>query len=443
MDEQLQQVFAQAKEQLDNKKYRAALGDFTYVLEREKDWPEALFYRGWARFYNLDKLGAADDIARALELKPELAAVLVDTGIPVRELSKQLNSRACRSIGAGRPQDALREVAGALLIEPDYTMAKLTMGEAYVAMEEPIAAMDWLEKAVTTAAEYAGEIDTYDCYAPLRGYPRYQKLIGKEKTIPVEAETLLTQAKEQFATKQYQAALVDCEQFVSEAPPVTDKSFYVLEMFVEPGAIREYIRFASGSLQHIEQVMIACIKGGLGFYKLVSYGQHIRLYRFEQGQKVLGLNLLPFILVTVPGQLTASFAETGKPNILDMEGNPLPASIEKTVIKKHKRTGASYEMKESISRDKYLSDLLWDYRACAEAKETLFVTPFAEVIGALEGIPLAGGEEAETAEGVFVADEVSEEESGNTCSMEEYLSVMRGKSNIEEVSEEKCLGGEV
>lgn len=599
MDEQLQQVFAQAKEQLDNKKYRAALGDFTYVLEREKDWPEALFYRGWARFYNLDKLGAADDIARALELKPELAAVLVDTGIPVRELSKQLNSRACRSIGAGRPQDALREVAGALLIEQDYTMAKLTMGEAYVAMEEPIAAMDWLEKAVTTAAEYAGEIDTYDCYAPLRGYPRYQKLIGNEKTISVEAETLLTQAKEQFATKQYQEALAACEQalvlapdwpeallycglvkyrlagntgwvtellyksgglddlakaldydpsleealqdkgplssemlakalndrgcdsietkqykeafrdikqalrlqpeyviayltmaeyymawskheealnwlekaaaldtkiiaeidtyecfrplrvyeryrpFASEAPPVTDKSFYVLEMFVEPGAMREYIRFASGSLQHIEQVMIACIKGGLGFYKLVSYGQHIRLYRFEQGQKVLGLNLLPFILVTVPGQLTASFAETGKPNILDMEGNPLPASIEKTVIKKHKRTGASYEMKESISRDKYLSDLLWDYRACAEAKETLFVTPFAEVIGALEGIPLAGGEEAETAEGVFVADEVSEEESGNTCSMEEYLSVMRGKSNIEEVSEEKCLGGEV
>lgn len=581
MNEQLQQVFARAKEQLDNKKYRAALGDFTFVLEREKDWPEALFYRGWARFYNLDKLGAADDIVRAVELKAELAVELPATGIPVRELTKQLNSKACRSIGAGRAQDALGEVAGALLIESDYAMAMLTMAEAYVALEEPAAAMDWLEKAVTTAPEYAGEIDTYDCYAPLRGYPRYQKLIGKELTISVDAEALLAQAKEQFARKQYQETLAACEQalammpnwpeallysglakyrlagntgwvtellfksgglddlakamdyepaleealqdkgplssellakalndrgcdfieakqykealrdikqamrlqpgyamahvtlaeyymawsqhekaldwlekaaaldeklileidtyacfqplrgyerygkFSIEAPPVTDKSFYVLEMFVEPGAMREYIRFASGNLQHIEQVLTACIKGGLGFYKLLSYGQHIRLYRYEHGQHVLGINLLPFILVTIPGELTASFAETGQLILADSEGRPLPASIEKTVIKKHKRTGADYEIKESISRDKYLSDLLWEYHAFSQTEETLFLTPFAEVIGALEGIPLAAGEEAETREAFFVGDEVCEEESGGTCSMEEYLNAMR------------------
>lgn len=218
MNEQLQQVFARAKEQLDNKKYRAALGDFTFVLEREKAWPEALFYRGWARFYNLDKLGAADDIVRAVELKPELAALLTDTGIPVRELTKQLNSKACRSIGAGRAQDALREVAGALLIESDYAMAMLTMAEAYVALEEPATAMEWLEKAVTTAPEYAGEIDTYDCYAPLRGYPRYKKLIGKELTISVDAEALLAQAKEQFARKQYQETLMACKQALAMMP---------------------------------------------------------------------------------------------------------------------------------------------------------------------------------------------------------------------------------
>lgn len=581
MDEQLQHTYDRAKGQLDNKEYRAALGNFTFVLEREKDWPEALFYRGWARYYNLDKLGAADDIARALQLKSELAAWLTDTAIPVRELTKQLNSRACRSIGAGQPQDALREVAGALLVEPDYAMAMLTMAEAYVAMEEPAAAMDWLGKAVAAVPKCAGEIDTHDCFAPLRGYPRYQKLIGQERTFPVEAEALLAQAKEQFAKKQYQETLTACEQalnlvsdwpeallycglvkyrlasntgwvtellrksgglddlskaleydpsleealqekgplssellaialnergcdsiankqykeafrdikqalrlqseyvmahltmaeyyvawskheealdwlekaatldekiipeidtydcfqplrvyerygqFTSEAPPVTDKSFYVLEMFVEPGAIREYIRFASGNLQHIQQVLIACIKGGLGFYKLLSYGQHIRLHRFEHGQKVLGVNLLPFIMVTVPGQLTATFAETGQLNLLDMVGRALPASMEKVAVKKHKRTGATYEAKESISRDEYLSNLLWEYRAFCEVEETVFITPFNEVIGALEGSPLASGEEAETVADIFTGDVVEEVESGEMCSVEDYLTFMQ------------------
>lgn len=581
MDEQLQQTYARAKGQLDRKEYRAALGNFTFVLEREKDWPEALFYRGWARYYNLDKLGAADDIARALQLKSELAALLADTAIPVRELTKQLNSRACRSIGAGRPQDALREVAGALLVEPDYAMAMLTMAEAYVAMEEPAAAMDWLEKAVAAIPKCAGEIDTYDCFAPLRGYPRYQKLIGHERTISAEAEALLAQAKEQLSKKQYQETLTACEQalaitpywpealmysglakyrladnmgwvtevlfksgglddlskaleydpsleealqekgplssellasalnergcdsiankqykeafrdikqalrlqpeyvmahltmaeyymawskheealdwlekaaaldtaivpeidthdcfqplrvyerygqFTSEAPPITDKSFYVLEMFVEPGAIREYIRFASGNLQHIQQVLIACIKGGLGFYKLLSYGQHIRLHRFEHGQKVLGVNLLPFIMVTVPGQLTATFAETGQLNLLDMMGRALPALMEKVAVKKHKRTGATYEVKESISRDEYLSNLLWEYRAFCEVEETVFITPFNEVIGALEGSPLASGEEAETVADIFTGDVVEEVESGETCSVEDYLAFMQ------------------
>lgn len=581
MDEQLQQTYARAKGQLDRKEYRAALGNFTFVLEREKDWPESLFYRGWARYYNLDKLGAADDIARALQLKSELAAQLSDTEIPIRELTKQLNSRACRSIGAGRPQDALREVAGALLVEPDYTMAMLTMAEAYVAMEEPAAAMDWLEKAAAAVPECTGEIDTYDCFAPLRGYPRYQKLIGLERTLSAEAEAVLEQAKEQFAKKQYQEALTACEealaikpdwpeallycglvkyrlagntgwvtelllqsgglddlskaleynplleealqekgplssellasalnergcdyiankqykeafrdikqalrlqpeyvmahltmaeyyvawseheealdwlekaatldeniipkvdtydcfqalrvyerygQFVNEDPPVTDKSFYVLEMFVEPGAMREYIRFASGSIEHVMQVLIACIKGGLGFYKLLSYGQHIRLHRFEHGQKVLGVNLLPFIMVTVPGQLTATFAETGQLNLLDMVGRALPASMEKVAVKKHKWTGATYEVKESISRDEYLSNLLWEYRAFCDVEETVFITPFNEVIGALEGSPLASGEEAETVADIFTGDVVEEVESGETCSVEDYLAFMQ------------------
>lgn len=581
MDEQLQHTYDRAKGQLDNKEYRAALGNFTFVLEREKDWPEALFYRGWARFYNLDKLGAADDIARALELKSELAAQLSDTEIPIRELTKQLNSRACRSIGAGRPQDALREVAGALLVEPDYAMAMLTMAEAYVAMEEPATAMDWLEKAAAAVPECTGEIDTYDCFAPLRGYPRYQKLIGLERTLSAEAEAVLEQAKEQFSKKQYQEALTACEealaikpdwpeallycglvkyrlagntgwvtelllqsgglddlskaleynpllaealqekgplssellasalnergcdyiankqykeafrdikqalrlqpeyvmahltmaeyyvawseheealdwlekaatldeniipkvdtydcfqalrvyerygQFVNEAPPVTDKSFYLLEMFVEPGAMREYIRFASGSIEHVMQVLIACIKGGLGFYKLLSYGQHIRLHRFEHGQKVLGVNLLPFIMVTVPGQLTATFAETGQLNLLDMVGRALPASMEKVAVKKHKWTGATYEVKESISRDEYLSNLLWEYRAFCEVEETVFITPFNEVIGALEGSPLASGEEAKTVADIFTGDVVEEVESGETCSVEDYLAFMQ------------------
>lgn len=390
-------LLAQAKEQFAKKQYQKALAACEQVLAITPDWPEALLYCGLSKYKLagntgwvtelLLKSGGLDDLAKALEYEPSLEESLK----AVEPLSKELladalNERACDYIANEQYKEAFRDIKQALRLNPAYTMAHLTMAEYYVVWNKHEEAMDWLEKAVALDGKLVSKIDTYDCFRPLRFNERYQQLTG--------------------------------------GAPASDKSFYVLEMFVEPGGMREHIRFASGNLQHIEQVLTSNIKGEWGFYKLISYGQNIMLHRFENGRKVASVNLLPYIRLYVPGHFTAVFSLAGKAELLDMDGKVLKDSWEETVTKKHKRTGAAYEVKEVKTRAAYLSDLLWEYRAESEAEETLFLAPFAEKIGALSGQALAEGEQAETAEAIFVGEQFVELESGYECTLAEYLAII-------------------
>lgn len=177
------------------------------------------------------------------------------------------------------------------------------------------------------------------------------------------------------------------------------KSFYYLEMIVEPGGMNEYFQMVSGSAENIRKMITARIKTYLGFYALLSYGQTIRVHRYIDGKCENMIDIHPFLQVTVPGKITAYFTEEGESVIRDMEGNPVS--------------------------DAYVSDLVFDYSAYGEKTETVILGDFEGKLGALSGSVLLEHEEVFFNENVYPSDHVYEIESGEEYSLEEFLEIAK------------------
>lgn len=578
IDEQRKEYFNLGLEAMEQKNYNKAFNFFTMAAEKEPIWPEALFRRAHIAYLRANKWGAAEDAVKALELDPSLSRLFEQEGFTKKAVLSTLNSRACMQIEAKSFSQALTFLEAALKIDPCYNMALLTMAELYAAMEDYYEALHWLEIAVEKAPETANKIDGYNCYAPLRPYVRYGKIIGKEKVIPGEAQKLLKVGKDMIKQEEYAKAveeinkalevakewpealflrgmakylggsktgyladlLVECDSvddfaraldFDSEVinlnneifhtyvwgvdtnpetillteagisvrvitdalnnrvcneyipkkkfqesisdlklciridqtyvfpyltmaevyvavkneekaimwlekalevdPSIREKvdtytcfnllrsnpvyqelfvketqlskSFYYLEMFVEPGGMTEDFKMVSSSADKISQMIIARIKTHLGFYALLSYGQTIRVHLYTNGKCEAMVDIHPFLQVTVPGKITASFTEEGQPVIRDMEGKPVT--------------------------DGYLSDLLFDYNAYEEKTETETVVlgEWENKLGVLNGELLLEKEEINLDGIVYMADKVYEFESGEEYSLEEFLEIAKGR----------------
>jgi len=574
IDEQRKEYFNLGLEAMEQKNYNKAFSFFTMAAEKEPIWPEALFRRAHMAYLRANKWGAAEDAVKALELDPSLSRLFEQEGFTKKSVLSTLNSRACREIEAKSFSQALPFLEAALKIDPCYDMALLTMSELYVAMEDYYEALDWLEIAVEKVPETAEKIDGYDCYAPLRPYIRYGKIIGKDKVILNEAKELLQVRKdmmkqeeyakaveeinkvlevakewpealflrgmakylggsktgyladllvesdsvddlaraldynsqviklneeifhtcvwekaanletiipteagisvrvitdalnnrvcnEHLPKKNFQKAISDLklciridphyvfpyltmaevyvaakngekaimwlqkslevdpkiwedvdtyscfkalrhntvyqELFVKE--PQLSKSFYYLEMFAEPGGMREDFKMVSSSVKNISQMIIARIKTHLGFYALLSYGQTIRVHRYTNGKYDAMVDIHPFLKIIIPEKLVAYFTEEGEPVVRDMEG--------KTVT------------------EGYLSDLLFDYNAYEEKTETVTLGEWETKLGVLKGELLLEKEEINLDGTVYMADKVYEFESGEEYSLEEFLEIAK------------------
>lgn len=574
IDEQRKEYFNLGLEAMEQKNYNKAFNFFTMAAEKEPIWPEALFRRAHMAYLRANKWGAAEDAVKALELDPSLSRLFEQEGFTKKAVLSTLNSRACRQIEAKSFSLALPFLEAALKIDSSYDMALLTMAELYVAMEDYYEALDWLERTVEKAPQRIGEIDGYDCYAPLRPYVRYDKIIGKEKVIPNEARGFLQVGKDMIKQEEYAKAveeinkalevakewpealflrgiakylggsktgyladlLVECgsvddlaraldydsevinfnneifhtyvwgadaspetlmlteagvyvrvitdalnnrvcneyipkkkfqeaisdlklciridptyvfpyltmaEVYVAEKneekavmwlekaleadPNIRErvdtftcftslrynkvyqklfvkeqqlsKSFYYLEMFVEPGGMVEDFKMVSSSADKISQMIIARIKTHLGFYALLSYGQTIKVHRYTNGKCEAMVDIHPFLQVTVPEKITASFTEEGQPVIRDMEGKPVTES--------------------------YLSDLLFDYNAYEEEAETVILGEWETKLGALKGELLLEKEEINLDGTAYIEGKVYEFESGEEYSLEEFLEIAK------------------
>jgi tetratricopeptide (TPR) repeat protein len=572
IDELRKEYFNLGLEAMEQKNYNKAFSFFTMAAEKEPIWPEALFRRAHMAYLRSNKWGAAEDAVKALELDPSLSRLFEQEGFTKKAVLSTLNSRACRQIEAKCFTQALQFLEAALKIDPSYDMALLTMAELYVAMEDYYEALDWLERTVEKAPQIIGEIDGYECYAPLRPYVRYGKILGKEKVIPSEAREFLQVGKDMIKQEEYAKAIEEinkvlevakewpealflrgmskylggpntgyvaellvesnsvddlaraldydsevinlnneifhtyiwgtdtnletlmlteagisirvitdalnnrvCNEYIPKKkfqeaisdlklciridptyvfPYLTmaevyvaakndekaimwlqkaleidpnirekvdtyacftslrynsvyqklfvkeqqlSKSFYYLEMFVEPGGMVEDFKMVSSSAKNISQMIIARIKTHLGFYSLLSYGQTIRVHRYTNGKGDGVVDIHPFLQVTVPEKITASFTEEGQPVIRDMEGKPVT--------------------------DSYLSDLVFDYNAYEENTETVILGDWENKLGGLIGELFSEQEEINIDGTLFVADKVYEFESGEEYSLEEFLEI--------------------
>lgn len=315
---------------------------------------------GWAADLLLAS-GGAEDIARALDYDPRVIG-LAPEGITAEKVVDAINKHVCDTyIPKKKYQEGIDDLKRCIRIQPENTLPYLTMAELYIAAQNAEEAVMWLQKAVEIAPELKRKLDTYPCYAPLRSNPDYQALLAQKEG--------------------------------------QGKSFYYLQILAEPGGMREDFRIISSDTEKLRQLLLTKIKASMGFYALLSYGQTIRVTRYVNGEQTTILDLHPFLHITVPGKLTASFTEEGIPVIRDGAGNK--------------------------ATEGYVSDLLFEYRAYDEETETVQLGDWEGQLDALTGGLVAWQEEVEI-DGVFLtADRVYELESGEDYSLEEFITMIR------------------
>lgn len=256
IDEQRKEYFNLGLEAMEQKNYNKAFNFFNMAAEKETIWPEALFRKAHMEYLRANKWGAAEDAVKALELDPSLSRLFEHEGFTKKAVLSTLNSRACRQIEAKSFSQAIPFLEAALKIDPSYDMALLTMAELYVAMEEYYEALDWLERAVEKVPQTIGEIDVYDCYASLRPYARYGKIIGKEKVIPNEARELLQVGKDMIKQEEYAKAVGEINKALEVAKEWPEALFlrgiakylggsktgYLADLLVECGSVDDLAR---------------------------------------------------------------------------------------------------------------------------------------------------------------------------------------------------------
>jgi hypothetical protein len=79
------------------------------------------------------------------------------------------------------------------------------------------------------------------------------------------------------------------------------KSFYALEIFVQPGGARESLVFVFDNLEDIKRALAKCLTCHSDIYLMTWYGRDINLLVYQEGKEVQKLNLLPYIRISIEG----------------------------------------------------------------------------------------------------------------------------------------------
>jgi hypothetical protein len=90
-----------------------------------------------------------------------------------------------------------------------------------------------------------------------------------------------------------------------------DKSFYALEIFVQPGGARESLVFVFDNLEDIQRALAKCLSHHLDIYLMTWYGRDVNLLVYQEGKEVQKLNLLPYIHITIEGYPEIGYDENG------------------------------------------------------------------------------------------------------------------------------------
>ncbi|AFY94846.1 hypothetical protein [Chamaesiphon minutus] len=78
------------------------------------------------------------------------------------------------------------------------------------------------------------------------------------------------------------------------------KSFYTLELVVEPGGVRKDHLYVLGSLAEVQRALEVQFSHGFEIGLLLSYGEDIYLSTYHRACRIDRINLLPYIRVEIP-----------------------------------------------------------------------------------------------------------------------------------------------
>jgi hypothetical protein len=78
------------------------------------------------------------------------------------------------------------------------------------------------------------------------------------------------------------------------------KSFYTLDLSVEPGDVRKHHLYVLGSLAEVQRALSVQFSHGAEIWLLLYYGEDIYLSTYHRACLVDSVNLLPYIRVEIP-----------------------------------------------------------------------------------------------------------------------------------------------
>lgn len=115
--------------------YKAAITNFTYAIDIEKNYMEAYYYRGISKLEIKDYKSALDDFTKAIKLLPENPKAFNNRGYAYAEL--------------GMFQEALKDFSKAIEIKVDYALAYNNRGNTYSDLQDYQKAIEDYDQALT------------------------------------------------------------------------------------------------------------------------------------------------------------------------------------------------------------------------------------------------------------------------------------------------------
>ncbi len=79
------------------------------------------------------------------------------------------------------------------------------------------------------------------------------------------------------------------------------KSFYTLEMYIQPGGGRYALMFVASSIAEIQAALRQELANKFNLTFLLDYGEDLRLCTYHHCQIVDDINLLPYLSVEIEG----------------------------------------------------------------------------------------------------------------------------------------------
>ncbi len=90
------------------------------------------------------------------------------------------------------------------------------------------------------------------------------------------------------------------------------KSFYALELFVQPGGLRGSLVFVFDNLEDIKRVVPKYCSCYSAFKLITWYGGEVNLLVYQEGKEVQKLNLLPYIRIHIEDYPKARYDSNGQ-----------------------------------------------------------------------------------------------------------------------------------